>query len=59
MRGCKYFSGVKQLDGTEKTERVYCKAYPEGIPFEIAYGNDKHLKIRKDQTNDVTFEKED
>jgi hypothetical protein len=35
---------VKQPDGTEATEFVYCKAFPDGIPSEIAYGDNKHLK---------------
>lgn len=57
-RKCKHFLGVIQPDGTEMTEKVYCKAYPNGIPSEIAYGNDKHLTIRTDQKNNYVFEKE-
>lgn len=43
-RGCKHFLGVKQPDGTEMTEFVYCEAFPEGIPNEIAYGNNLHTE---------------
>jgi len=57
-RKCKHFLGVIQPDGTEMTETVNCKAYPNGIPPEIAYGNDKHLTIRADQNNNYVFEKE-
>ena len=42
-RNCKYFIGVKN-DGVEINERVYCKAFLDSIPNEIAYGNNKHLK---------------
>jgi hypothetical protein len=56
-RGCVHFLGVDQPDGTEMTERVICEAYPNGIPVEIAYGNDSHLELRGDEENPVAFEK--
>jgi len=43
-RNCKHFIGVWQPDGTEKTERVVCKAFKKGIPDDIAYGKNLHLK---------------
>ncbi len=43
-RKCKHFEGIIQPDGTEMTERAVCKAFPNGIPDEIAYGNNKHDK---------------
>lgn len=43
MRACKHFVGVSQEDGTEMTEVVVCKAFPKGIPSEIAYGDNLHL----------------
>lgn len=43
-RNCKFFEGVEQPDGTERTEQPVCKAFPEGIPATIAYGNNLHLK---------------
>jgi hypothetical protein len=41
-RNCKHFKGVTQPDGTEMTERVVCEAFPDGIPGEIAYGDNPH-----------------
>ena len=41
-RGCVHYIGVSQPDGTELSEVNVCKAYPDGIPFEIAYGENKH-----------------
>ena len=42
-RECKHFIGVVQPDGTEMTEVNTCEAFLNGIPDEIAYGNEKHL----------------
>ena len=42
-RRCRHFIGVTQPDGTEEPGRVACKAFPDGIPEEIAYGDDPHL----------------
>jgi hypothetical protein len=42
-RGCVHFLGVKN-DGDESSERVICKAFPEGIPSVIAYENNLHVK---------------
>lgn len=55
-RNCIYYLGVKQDNEDEKTERVFCSAYLDGIPDEIAYGDDKHLTVRDDQDNQVTYE---
>ena len=43
-RKCAHFLGVKQPDGTEETECVYCVAFPDGIPDDIAYGRNLHTK---------------
>lgn len=56
-RHCKFFLGVIQPDGTELSEVNYCKAFPKGIPKEIAYGNNLHVQPIKDQDNDIVFEK--
>jgi len=56
-RSCKHFKGVKQPDGTERTEVNYCDAFPNGIPRDIAYGNNDHLKPTKKQKNDIVYEK--
>ena len=42
-RECKYYTGVKN-DGDETTERVVCEAFPDGIPDEIAYGENDHTE---------------
>jgi len=56
-RQCRHFIGVKN-DGDETTERVYCEAFPDKIPSEIAYGNNPHTKVYPNQENTIVFEKE-
>ena len=56
-RKCRYFLGVSQPDGTEDTERATCSAFPDGIPDEIAYGDNEHLEPI-DGDNDIQYEKE-
>jgi len=41
-RKCRWFFGVKQDEEVEATERVVCAAFPDGIPEEIAYGDNLH-----------------
>ena len=55
-RNCTHFQGVAQPDGTELTEVNICAAYPDGIPGDIAYGDDPHTKVRGDQGNNIVFE---
>ena len=44
QRNCKHFQGVKYLvEDDESSEVVYCAAFPDGIPDDIAYGGNKHL----------------
>jgi hypothetical protein len=50
IRNCAHFQGVSQPDGTERTERVICVAFPAGIPDEIAYGANKHSVVYPGQT---------
>jgi hypothetical protein len=57
IRNCKYYLGVKSDDECELNERVYCHAYPDGIPHRIAHGRNKHLTIQKDQDNDIVFKR--
>ena len=59
IRRCRHYEGVIQPDGTEETEAPACKAFPDGIPIEIAYGNNKHLKPIKGQGNDIVYEREE
>ena len=58
-RRCKHFEGVKWIGDGDVSDAgvVNCKAFPEGIPYEIAYGDNKHLKKHPDQKNDIVFEK--
>ena len=46
MRKCIYYVGVKNDSEPfdESKERNVCKAFPDRIPEEIAYGSNKHLK---------------
>ena len=55
-RRCKHFLGAIQPDGTELTEVWNCEAFPEGIPNEIAYGDNLHLEVFEGQMNSIIFE---
>lgn len=57
-RSCKHFTGVKQDNEDEETERPSCKAFPDGIPSEIAYGDNLHLVPLANQKNNIVYEKE-
>lgn len=57
IRKCKHYLGITQSDGTEKTEKNYCKAFPKGIPKEIAYGDNEHLVPLKGQGNEIVYVK--
>lgn len=58
-RGCIHYLGIIQPDGTELSEIPNCAAYPEGIPDVISYGSNPHLTVRRDQDNDIVFEKDE
>jgi len=53
-RECKHFIGVKGENEAE--QRVTCKAFPNGIPVSIAYGDNLHLKPQ-DGDHGITYEK--
>lgn len=55
-RGCIFYLGVSQPDGTEETEVNSCYAYPLGIPDRIAYGDDPHEEVQDDQQGVFVFE---
>lgn len=55
LRRCVHFKGVVQPDKTEASERCVCKAFPKGIPNEIAYGADEHTSVHSGQTGDFVF----
>jgi hypothetical protein len=46
-RQCRHFIGAKKTDGDEATERLVCRAFPGGIPAEIAHGGNDHTKPYK------------
>lgn len=58
-RNCKHYEGVKWFGEEESSENHYCKAFPEGIPYEISGGKDKHKKPLPGQENDLIYEKEE
>lgn len=57
-RKCLHFIGVRQPDGEEPNEFPYCPAFPDGIPPEIAYGDNLHQTPFPSQPNDIVFEEE-
>lgn len=56
-RKCIHFLRIEQRDGTEESEQVVCKAFPDGIPDEIAFGNNLHKEKYPGQKNDYLYEK--
>ena len=46
-RDCKHFLGWREISNSYLTP--YCAAFPDGIPKEIAYGNDLHDQIKEGQ----------
>jgi hypothetical protein len=57
-RNCVHFLGARQPDGTEESEYLYCLAFPDGIPREIAHGDNKHLSPLGGQGNSIVYERE-
>ena len=57
-RKCKHYLGVKWYGDEESSENNICKAFPDGIPQEIAYGTNQHLTPLFGQTNEIVYEKE-
>jgi len=55
-RKCQHYQGVKWFGEEESTERNICKAFPDGIPDEIAYRDNKHSKPLPGQKNNIVFE---
>ena len=56
-RKCLHFIGIQYVDKDVSTAAVsICKAFPEGIPDEIAYRDNMHLKPLPNQENDIVFE---
>lgn len=58
VRMCIHLGGVRRSNPEqEATEFNWCAAFPEGIPDEISYGSNKHLKPFLGD-HDIQFEKE-
>ena len=72
LRGCSHFTGFgfdgsSVEDDTEATERPVCRAFPSGIPEDIAYGDNLHLTpvsgdggtvFKKDEQDAIAIAKE-
>lgn len=44
LRDCEHFKGILQPFDNEYMERPVCSAFPDKIPYVIAFGDEKHLK---------------
>ncbi len=55
-RRCKHYTGIKGKDETD--QRPCCAAFPDGIPYEISYGDNLHLAPVKGD-NGIQFEADD
>lgn len=53
-RKCKWFIGVETSD--RLTPYLVCKAFPKGIPHEIAYGENQHNAVIDSQAGEYVFE---
>ena len=54
-RNCKHFIGIRTVG---KHAQFVCKAFSKGIPEDITYGTNLHLKPYPGD-NGIQFEKED
>ena len=57
IRHCRFYRGIIQPSGDELSETNACVAFPDGIPSDIAYGDNPHDKPVDGQGNVVVFEK--
>jgi len=58
-RRCKHYIGVYlKVEADESTETHSCYAFPDGIPQDIAYGNNPHTEVHPEQDDkkQLTFE---
>ncbi len=57
-RNCVHYLGVKEfIPDDDLSQDHYCEAFLDGIPEEISYGKNLHLKPLKDQGNNIVFKK--
>jgi hypothetical protein len=52
-RECKHFMGIAR--DKEPDQHFICKAFPDGIPAKITFGDNLHHKPLKDQGNDIVY----
>lgn len=58
-RKCVNYIGLRELvEGDPSTSKYICVAFMFGIPDDIAYGDELHLKSLKNQHNDIVYEEE-
>ena len=57
--GTKNFKAEKDKKNSADGVRNVCLAFPNGIPDEIAYGDNKHSKPFKGQEGEFVYTKED
>ncbi len=57
-RRCKHYEGVKWLGDEEASEVNWCPAFPDGIPDDIAYDNNRHLTPIPEQVGAWVFEEQ-
>ena len=57
-RRCKHYLGVVWLGEDESSEEVHCEAFLQGIPDEIAYGDNLHIEPYPGDGG-IRYEKED
>jgi len=57
-RNCVHFVGVKnRIEGDDLSHVNFCNAFPDGIPDDIAYGDNLHTEPLKNQGNEIVFKK--
>jgi hypothetical protein len=56
-RNCIHYQGVEEfIEGDPLSQNHICDAFPNGIPEEISYGDNLHLKPLENQENEIVFE---
>jgi len=53
-RDCEHLQGVKDTED-EANQIPVCEAFPDGIPDEIAYGDNPHTEPLENQDNDIVY----
>ncbi len=58
-RECLHLLGIKLMEGKGLVPQYFCEAFSNGIPEEIAYGNNLHKVPFEGQKNKIVFKKGD